>query len=166
MVLVWVAWIFHSMVQCCWLYLTSSPHQDSPASDHWLANQPSQKRGGETWQSLLKFLRITDIYGHRKYYLQFSMSQNFNSRPKQGRTPEIPVENQLLFLIWTLQSIDPSQFLSQQYLDKNMIVIAEKKINRMLLWRKKVDIQIFSFASSPAFTKFPRYPPRPVSGKI
>ena len=35
-----------------------------------------QKRCGETWRSLSKFPRITDIDGCIKYYLWFSVSQN------------------------------------------------------------------------------------------
>ena len=54
-----------------------------------------------------KFQKIIDIYGCIKYHLWFSKVANFNSRPKQGRIPQVPYENQLLFLIWTFRSVDP-----------------------------------------------------------
>ena len=80
-----------------------------------------QKRGGETWASLSNFPRITEVYGCIKYYLRFSVLQNsmkFELQAKVRKDTPIPSENQLLFLIWVLQSVDPIQFdLDNTYTD-------------------------------------------------
>ena len=92
------------------------------------------RKGGEVGRGLSKFQKIIDTYGRIKYHLPFSKVASFNSRPKQGRIPQIPYENQLLFLIWTFRSVDPMipiEFFSQQY------TYADPKLKKRLSKLKK-----------------------------
>ena len=79
-----------------------------PAITSWQIKKSKKGwwEGGQVGQGLSKFQKIIDIYGCIKYHLWFSKVVNFYSRPKQGRIPQIPYENQLLFLIWMFQSVD------------------------------------------------------------
>ena len=110
-----LSWLFSSAVGNC------SPARHArfcqPAIAGWRIKKSKKgwRKGGEVGRGLSKFQKIIDIYGRIKYHLPFSKVKNFNSRPKQGRIPQIPYENRLLFLIWTLRSVDPMipiEFLS------------------------------------------------------
>ena len=61
------------------MLLASARQLATPAFATWRSpagESEIQKWGGETWRSLSKFPRITDIDGCIKYYLRFSVSQN------------------------------------------------------------------------------------------